>query len=175
MTDITAKLAKEEAEQNELHHQQALKKLEIQRAETLKKIEAQSEIDREKEAVNKAAKEAERDMQGIIDEIQKSELARQESEHLARVKEQEDFAAIEKAKQQAYAETVAKIMTAIQPELVAAMTTKANASLTETIAKSLAPYALASEDESTSDVVNKLLRGLPLENVITGIAEIKNN
>lgn len=61
------------------------------------------------------------------------------------------------------------------PELVAAMTTKANASLTETIAKSLAPYALASEDESTSDVVNKLLRGLPLENVITGIAEIKNN
>lgn len=175
MTDITAKLAKEEAEQNELHHQQALKKLEIQRAETLKKIEAQSEIDREKEAVNKAAKEAERDMQGIIDEIQKSELARQESEHLARVKEQEDFAAIEKAKQQAYSETVAKIMTAIQPELVAAMTTKANASLTETIAKSLAPYALASEDESTSDVVNKLLRGLPLENVITGIAEIKNN
>ena len=175
MTDITAKLAKEEAEQNELRHQQVLKKLEIQRAEALKKIEAQSEIDREKEAVNKAAKEAERDMQGILDEIQKAELAREESEHLARVKEQEDFAAIEEVKQQAYAETIAKIMTAIQPELVAAMTTKANAEMTEAIAKSLSPYALANNDESASDVVNKLLRGLPLENVITEIAEIKNN
>ena len=60
-------------------------------------------------------------------------------------------------------------MTAIQPELVAAMTTKANASLTETIAKSLAPYALAGEDESASDVVNKLLRGTSLEGIVEGI------
>ena len=80
-----------------------------------------------------------------------------------------EMATIEKAKQDAYAATVSRIMSAVAPELVAAMTSNANADLTKAIAESLAPYALAGENETTADVVDKLMRGTPMKDFLAGL------
>jgi hypothetical protein len=55
------------------------------------------------------------------------------------------------------------------------MNAQSNAAMTETIASSLSPYALAGKDESVADVVNKLLRGTSLEGVIDGVNINANN
>ena len=78
---------------------------------------------------------------------------------------------IEKAMQDAYAQTVATIMASIGPDLVASLQANANAELTKAIASSVSPYAIA-KNESISDAVNKMVRGLPIETVLK---DIKNN
>ena len=81
-------------------------------------MEIKSEIARRDEAEKRAVKEAEHDMQSILDAIQTAELARKQKAidaDLARKKAEAD---IEKAKQNAYAETVAKIMASIAPGLL---------------------------------------------------------
>lgn len=54
-------------------------------------------------------------------------------------------------------------------DLVAAMTSKSNNDMTVAIAQAIAPYALAGDNESVSDVVNKLLRGTSLEQLIDDV------
>ena len=81
---------------------------------------------------------------------------------------------MEKAKQTAYAETIARIMESIGPDLVAAMNAKSNADMTVAISEAMAPYAIA-RNESVSDVVNKLLRGTSLEDAINGVNLNVNN
>ena len=76
---------------------------------------------------------------------------------------------IEKAKQTAYADTIARIMSSISDDLVAAMSSKSNNDMTVAIAQAIAPYALAGNNESVSDVVNKLLRGTPLEQLVNDV------
>ena len=49
------------------------------------------------------------------------------------------------------------------------MTSKSNNDMTVAIAQAIAPYALAGDDESVSDVVNKLLRGTSLEKLIDDV------
>lgn len=175
MVEITEKLTDAENKQRKLLHEQAVANLELQRLETLKKIQAQMEIDKEKSAADAAKKQAEKDMQTILDEIASAKLERNKREDEATIAYKKQMDELEKAKQKAYADTVASIMASIQPDLVAAMNAKSNALMTEAIAKSLSPYALAGNDESASDVVNKLLRGTSLEGVIEGININANN
>ena len=122
--------------------------------------------------IDQSNKQAEADMQKLIDFVEAAKLAREKKE----AEQNAEFAAkkaeIEKTKQDAYADAVAKIMTAITPDLVAAMTSKANADLFTTAAESLAPYALAGGDETVADVANKLMRGTSVEGVLGQI--IKN-
>jgi hypothetical protein len=54
------------------------------------------------------------------------------------------------------------------------MNSKSNADMTVAISEALAPYALA-KGESVSDVVNKLLRGTSLEDVLNGVNLNMNN
>ena len=65
-------------------------------------------------------------------------------------------------------------MESISEDLVAAMSSKSNNEMTVAIAQALSPYALAS-GESVTDVVNGLLRGTKLEDVIKGINLNVNN
>ena len=90
---------------------------------------------------------------------------RDKAEVAAEVERQTKLAEIEKAKQDAYAETVKKIMESISPDLVAALTTKSNADLVIEATKNMSPVALA-KGESVADTVNTLLRGTPLEEVL---------
>jgi major vault protein len=166
---VASELAKAEQMENELRTQKMINQIELKRQEEIRKMEIKSEIARRDEAEKRAVKEAEHDMQAIMDAIQTAELARKQKAidaDLARKKAEAD---IEKAKQNAYAETVAKIMASIAPGLIEAMNAKSNAETTAAIAQSLAPYALAGKDESVADVVNKLLRGTSLEQLVEDV------
>ena len=133
----------------------------------------QSEANRKKEAEQQAIKQAECDMAVIVDAIHDAELARKQKDSDAEIARQQALADIEKAKQDAYAETIKKIMNSIQPGLIEALTANGNVNLMKTIADGVAPYALAN-NESTADVVDRLLRGTTLEGIIKQFAPKKN-
>ena len=165
---VAEKLAVAEKKEQELRSQQLINKMELQRQEAVRKLEIQAQVNRQTEAEKKAAKEAEKDMQTIIDAIHDAEMARKDKEDAAEIEHKKQLADIEKAKQNAYAETVAKIMASISEDLVAAMTSRSNEDMLAAVAKSIAPYSIAS-DESVADVVNKMLRGTSLEKLIDDV------
>ena len=166
---VAEKLAVAEQKEQELRNQQLINKMQLQREEAMKKLEIQTEINRMQDAEKLAAKNAERDMQTIIDAIHDASLTRKDKDNAQEIEHKRQLAAIEEAKQKAYAETVAAIMGSISEDLVAAMTSKSNNDMTVAIAQAIAPYALAGDNESVSDVVNKLLRGTALEQLIDDV------
>jgi len=112
------------------------------------------------------------DLQKIIDQIKDAELEREKKEDAVRIEYQKQLAAIKKDEQTAYAETVAKIMESVSDELVAALESRANADMLETVSKAVSPYAIA-QNESVSETVNRLLRGTSLEDTINNIVKNK--
>lgn len=174
--DLITALANAEQREQELRNQQLLNKMALQREEALRKLDIQAEVNRVNEAEKAAAKEAELNMQCIIDAIGAAERARKDEafkqtlEHeAAELTQQEtharEMAAIENAKAQAYADTVAKIMSAISPDLVAAMESRANADVVASIEHAVAPYAIAGGNESVTDVAQRLVKGTAFEDV----------
>ena len=157
-----------EKKEQELRTQQLLNKMELQREEAMRKLQIQAEVNRQQEAEDWAKKQAESDMQTIVNAIHEASLARKEKDYAQDLEYKKHIAALEQAKQKAYAETIASIMASIGPDLVSAMNSKSNADMTVAISQAIAPYALA-KDESVSEVVNKLLRGTSLEDTINGV------
>mgnify|MGYP002520597055 FL=1 len=166
---VITKLAEAEKAEQELRSQQVLNKLELQRTETMTKLDMQSEANRKKEAEQQAIKQAEHDMTVIVDAIHDAELARKQKDNDAEIAHQQALAEIERAKQDAYAETVKKVMNSIQPGLIEALRANGNVNLMKTIADGISPYALAN-NESSADVVDRLLRGTTLEGIIKQFA-----
>ena len=117
-------------------------------------------------------KKAEADMQALIDQIHAAELERDKKADAARIETEKQLADIEKAKQEAYAATVANIMKSVSPQLVAAMTANANADMMKAVSHGVSPYAIAN-GESIADTVNKLMRGTTLETVLDDIKKFK--
>lgn len=166
---VAEKLAVAEQKEQELRNQQLINKMQLQREEATKKLEIQAEINRIQDAEKLAAKQAEQDLQKVIDAIHEASLARKDKDNAQEIAHKKEIAAIEAAKQKAYADTVTQIIGAISEDLVAAMTTKSNNDMTVAIAQAIAPYALAGDDESVADVVNKLLRGTALEQLVDDV------
>ena len=166
--EIAEALIESEKKEQQLRHEKLLNNLELQKLESEKKIALQAEINRATEAEKIAAKTAEKDLQGLIDAVHDAELARKQKEFDQMQSNKEAAAALEKQKQNAYAETVAKIMGSIAPGLIEALTSKSNEDMLAAVTESIAPYALA-KGESVSEVVNKLLRGTALEDVIKDV------
>lgn len=164
--EIAEKRKVAEEKEAELANQKLIAEMELRRIEALKKLEIQAEVSRKDEAEKKAKKEAERDMQVLVDAVAQAALDRKQKEIDQELDKKRKEVEIEKAKQDAYAATVAKIMTSIGPDLVAAMNAKSNAEMTEAIAKSLSPYVIAGAGENISDVVNKITRGTSLEDFV---------
>lgn len=162
---VAEKLAEAEKKEQELRTQQLLNKMELNRKEALHKLEIQAEINRQNEAEKVAAKEAERDMQALIDAINDAKLARDVKSAEFELSAKKAQAELEVAKQNAYTANVEKIMASIAPELIAAMTSTSNAQLMETVAKAMSPVAMA-RGESVAETTNLLLRGTPLEGII---------
>lgn len=172
---ISALVEAEKSEQ-ELRNQQLINKMNLQREEAMRKLEIQSEVNRVNEAEKEAAKQAELNMQVVLDAISAADRARKDADfqqsmaHEAAAIAQkeahaEKLAAIDEAKSRAYAETVAKIMAAISPELVAAMESRANADVVAAIEHAVAPYAIAGENETVTDVAQRLVKGTAFEDV----------
>ena len=178
---VTA-LADAEQKEQELKSQQLLNKMALQRVEAMKKLEIQAEVNRVNEIEKQTAKKAELDMQVIIDAISNADIARKNAAHaaamdreaaenVARENHAREMANIEKAKSEAYAETVAKIMASIQPELVAALESQANANVVAALEHAVAPYVIAGSGESVTDVAQRLVKGTAFEEVVKGFAQ----
>ena len=170
---IITVLAETDRKEAELNHANAVHQLELNQQLTKERLAKAEEVKTLERAALEAQKQAEKDMQIILDAIQKSELARQKAAVEAEIDRQEKLAAIEKEKQEAYAETVKSIMSAVSPDLIAALTTKANADLLATGMKEMSPYAIAN-NEDVATTINRLMRGTSLEGLLNKVAEAKN-
>ena len=170
---VVQALAAVEKQEAELKNANALYRLALDQKVQEEKL-AKDEALKAKQRVAAAAEvQAKKDLQEVLSAIQKEELARKKAIQDAEVAHAKELAEIEKAKQTAYAETVKSIMGSISPDLVAALTSKANAAALEAVTGNMAPYALA-QGESVAETVDKLLRGTTLEGVLTDIAKAKN-
>ena len=170
---IAKKLAEYENEEAKLKSERDMYRLELKNLYETQQLKNEEELAEAKREQAKAEKQAEADLQELQDAIHKAKLARDKAIEDLRLSTERQMAEIEKDKQKAYAETVEKIMGSISEDLVAAMTSKANNDMLETVTKSMSPYAIA-QGESVVDVTNKLLRGTSLEDTLTGIIEAKN-
>lgn len=167
---VAEALFEAEKRENELASTKLINRMNLQREEALRKLEIQSEVNRKTDAEKQAAKQAEQDMQAILDAIQESGLERKRKEAEQNLNIKMSEAQIEAAKKQAYADSVVKIMNSITPELTAALESKANADVFKGIANGIAPYAMAN-NESAADFVNTLLRGTTLEGIVDRITK----
>lgn len=178
--EIAEAMAVTEQLQQELRSQQLLNKMKLQETEAVQKLEIQAKINRQTEAEKLAAKQAEQDMQVVIDTIAAASIARENKAHEAKMTRQtaedtqklnveREKAEIEKAKNEAYAATVEKIMASITPDLVAAIETSGQCNLMETLAESMSPYAIAN-NEGVVDATERLLHGMPFVDVLKTVA-----
>jgi major vault protein len=170
--DVIQALADAEKKEAELNNANALYRLALDRDYQEKKMEKEEALKAQARAAVIAENQAKADLQGILTAIKEAELARNKAADDAKIAYEKELAAIEEAKQKAYAETIKEIMSAVDPALVAALTAKANADMLADATKHMSPIALA-KGESVADTVDTLLRGTTLEGFIKNIN--KNN
>ena len=161
------------------------KEAEVAKAKRLHSIETKNIIETEefakaqaleakKHAAAKAKADAELELQVVLNQINDAKLARDKAENDAKVALQRELEAIEEARQKSYAETVKEIMASVSPDLIAALSTKANAELLTEATKNMSPYAIA-RGASIADTVDVLMRGTSLEGVLTDVLKEKVN
>ena len=170
--DVITKLAEYERKEIALKQETELYKIKLKNATETARFEAEAALNLKEREEAEAREQAAADLQKIIDQIKDAELEREKKEDAVRIEYQKQLAAIEKDKQTTYAETVAKIMESVSDELVAALESRANADMLETVSKAVSPYAIA-QNESVSETVNRLLRGTSLEDTINNIVKNK--
>lgn len=163
-----------EKKENELASTKLINRMNLQGEEARRKLEIQAEVNRKQEAEKQAAKQAEKDMQVLIDAIHEAEMTRKQKETDANIAEKQALADIEKVKQEAYAKTVADVMKSIQPDLVAAIQAQSDSKVFNSIATGIAPYAIGN-GESAAEFVDRLLRGTTLEGIVNKFAPNSNN
>lgn len=171
--EIAEALSVAEQKKQELRTQELINKMALQKQEAETKLAIQAEINRKQEAEDLAKKQAEKDMQPLIDAIGAAEIARKNAAHAAQIERtnaenatlqahQRAMADIEAEKQKAYANTVKEIVESISPDLIAALEMSGKRDLMSVMAEHMSPYALA-QGESVVDATQKLLNGLPFD------------
>ena len=171
--DIAEAMAVAEQKKQELRTKELLNKMELQKMEAERKLALQAEVNRKQEAEDRAKRQAESDMQPILDAISAAKEAREAAEHKARqdridaenaaaVAHAKALADVEAAKQAAYANTVKEIISTISPDMIAAIKMGGQIDLMSALAEHMSPYALA-QGESVVDTTQKLLNGLPFD------------
>ena len=163
--DIIKALAEAEKAKALLESENKFYRLELATSFEKEKFDREEEMRDAARTANAAARQAEADMQVILDAIDTARLEREKAQAQKDLEVLEKKAQIEKDKQAAYAETVEKIIESISPDLVAALSTKANADMVVEATRSMSPYAIA-KGESVSDTINTLLRGTSLEGIL---------
>ncbi len=166
--EVSKKLNEFALKEAELDNQKRLKIAEYNHQIAIDNMNKEELIAEKQHAIEEAAAQAKYDTQELLNAIQAEELKRTKAQTDAVIDKQRDIAAIEKAKQESYANTIKTIVEAIGPDLVAALTAKANADILDSATKHMSPYAIA-KDEAVADTVNTLLRGTTLENVVENI------
>lgn len=172
---VAEKLTIAENKENALKSQKMINKMNLQREEAIRTLEIQTEVNRKKEAEDAAVKQAEKDLQVVCDAIADAKRERQAKDDNQELAMKEALLELEKEKQKAYADTVVAIMTAVSPDLVAALTTNANSDMVSALEHAVAPYAIAQGEESVADVVARLTKGLPIEEAINKLAKVNKD
>lgn len=163
--EVTRQLAEYQQKEQQLNYEVRQQQLNLDAQFEKNKILAQNEINEKKRAAEAAKAQAESDLQDVLTAIEDAKNAREKANNEVTIDFQRKQAEIEKARQAAYAETIKQIVSAISPDLIAALTTKANANLLETATEHMSAYAIAN-GESVADTVNRLMRGTSLEGII---------
>lgn len=167
--DVVRELAKLEQEKDKLKYELELTRLKLQREQLLARDSVeQAKIIAEQNQVQ-MRKKAQADLQPVLDEIKKAELARQNAEFEQNDKEGLANTAWKAANQEIETQARVSVLHAIQPDLVAALETKANADMLQTVTKAMAPLAIASQT-GVAEVTDRLLRGTPLEHMLGKLA-----
>lgn len=175
-SDVAKAMAVSEKMMQELRSQELINKMALQEAEATRKLEIQAKINRQTEAEKMAAKQAEKDMQVIIDAIAEADRVRKDAdfkqtmaheaeEQAQKTAHERELADIEKAKNEAYAQTIATIMGSISEDLIAAITIGGKTQLAEAVAEHLSPYAIAN-NEGVVETTNRLMRGLGFDEAL---------
>lgn len=184
--EIAEALTVAEQKKQELRTTILLNKMDLQQKEAEHKLEIQAQIARQQEAEELAKKQAEKDMQPMLDAINDATIKRQNATHAATLEreaaelaQREDhekaLADIEAAKQAAYADTIKQIMGSITPDLIAALEMGGKCDLMSALTEHMSPYAIAN-GESVVETTDRLLRGMPIDASIQNILDgVKNN
>ena len=151
--------------QEQMKNETALYKLALEKKAKEEQMAYEEAIKERERANQSAAVQARNDLQNLLTEIANAEIERENQKREAEVAHAKELAEIEKSKQEAYAATVKEIMSAISPDLIAAISANSKAELLREGMASMSPYAIAN-GESVADTVNKLMRGTPLEDVL---------
>ena len=170
-----------EQKKHELNTAELIHKMELQKKEAEEKLALQSEISRQQEEEDRARKQAEADMQAILDVINNATIDRDNANHKAEMERlaaenamaeahESNMANIEAQKQKAYAETVEKIMASITPDLISALEVGGKCDLMSALAENMSPLAIAN-NESVVETTDRLLRGTPMEASLKEIFE----
>lgn len=167
--DIVTKLAEVEKAEIDLKNQNAIYKLEKDKALALETLQYEETLNEKRRVAKEAEKKAEQDLQNIMNEIHKAELARTKAKTEVEIERSKALAEIEKAKQDAYAEAVKNIMSSIEPGLIEALNAQSNADIMNGLGHAIAPYAMAN-GESVADAINKIVRGTTMESVLKDIS-----
>ena len=146
--------------------------LEIQ-AETEKRtFDLQVARNKANDEENKRVKEAEVELQKLKDTIFEAEQARKKEANDAELAHKRELMQLDIERESAASEAIAKVMSAIGPELAAAMESRGNKEIVSDIASAIAPYAIA-KGESLSSAVNTMVRGTTMENVLESFRKDK--
>ena len=163
--NVVTKLAEVRKKELDLQNQNDMYELELANERKNKRIQYEEQQSALKRATIAAEKQAQKDLQPILDEIAKAQIAREKEENSIQIEKEKAELQLDKARKASYAAMVEKIMSSISEDLVAALNAKANSEMLETVTGAMSPYAI-SEDTSVADVTNKLLRGTSLEGII---------
>jgi major vault protein len=170
---VVTALAEVEKKEADLQSANRLYKLSLEQKIEEEKLAKEEAIKVKIRAMNEAEAKAKQDMQKVLTAIEEAELTRKKAARDAEVAHAKELAAIEAEKQKTYADTVEQMFKAISPDLIAALTSSANADLLVSGMQAMSPYAIAN-GESVADTVNTLLRGTSLEGMLDKMVATKS-
>ena len=122
----------------------------------------------EKEAYDNEEKrkyEAQVELDDLKNFLHNAELEREKKSKELELEHARAQAEIEKAKEDAKAEALVKILSAVGPELAAAMNDANNKEIISAMMNAVSPYAMA-RGEEVSETINRMVRGTSLEKMI---------
>lgn len=107
-------------------------------------------------------------LQSLKDMIDESQLAAARKQKEMELEFKQKELELEAKREAEAAQAMKEILTALGPDLAAAMTSANNQQVVQAIAEAISPYAIA-KGESVSDAISTVLRGTSLEKVVDGM------
>lgn len=171
---LTTAIAEADAKIAEIKYESEKKKLDLdseiaQKRTALKTAEQKAQHDQEM-----AKLKAQQDEQKIADILADAKLAREEKENKSMLDYQAQLAEIDKQRNQAYAEAIVTMLSAMSPQLAASIEQLSNHALFADVAQKISPLAIVN-GSSIADTANKLLKGTALEGLMEAFCSSQLN